>query len=227
MKTVIIPTLNEVENITNLVHSIYKYASPSDTRVLVIDDDSTDGTQDAVDTLMKMYPNLLLVVRKGERGLSKAVKKGASLIESGYVLVMDADFSHHPSYIPELFGKISEGFDVVVGSRYISGGRIIGWSVARIVVSKVATVLARVLLRLSIKDPMSGFVAFSSASFLKDHIRIADYKFLVEIIATNRSLKVGEVPIVFRNRIEGQSKLGGNTIFKYIKMLFQLMLIKS
>ena len=223
MKTVIIPTLNEVENIAKLIHSIYTYNSPQDLHIIVVDDNSKDGTQASVEQIMHEYPNLQLIVRRGEKGLSKAVKEGASCVPSGYVTVMDADFSHHPSFISRLFARLDIGYDIAIGSRYTSGGKIIGWPVSRIIVSKVATMIARILFQLSIKDPMSGFVALSSPSLLVEHIQYADYKFLLEIITSNRSLSLTEVPVIFKDRLEGQSKLGGKGIMNYLKLLVQLV----
>ncbi|MHA1907862.1 MAG: polyprenol monophosphomannose synthase [Candidatus Thorarchaeota archaeon] len=223
MKTVIIPTLNEVENITKLIHCIYSYNPPEDLHIIVVDDDSKDGTQASVEQLMQQYPNLQLVVRKGAKGLSTAVREGATRVPSGHIVVMDADFSHHPSFISSLFTKLDLGYDIVVGSRYVQGGKIIGWPASRIIVSKVATMMARILLQLKISDPMSGFVAVSSPSLLVKYIIHADYKFLLELLVSNNSLSVAEVPVIFKDRLAGQSKLGGSTIMMYLKLLLRLV----
>ncbi|MCF2137577.1 MAG: polyprenol monophosphomannose synthase [Candidatus Thorarchaeota archaeon] len=225
--SVIIPTLNEEGNIQQLIESIYAQLSPDETDIYIVDDDSKDRTQEIVTTLTRKYPRLHLIVRKGERGLGTAVRLGATHVPDGPVVVMDADFSHDPRFIPALLKKVREGFDIVVGSRYVTGGRIIGWTGLRIAISKGATMIARILLRVPLKDPMSGFVACSSPKILVDSIKLADYKLLLEIVARNKNLRVTEVPIAFRDRTRGQSKLGSRTLFLYVLLVFRLLFMRQ
>jgi dolichol-phosphate mannosyltransferase len=224
MNSVIIPTLNEVENIGRLIHRIYQHMNPDSTRVIVVDDDSTDGTQRAVRDLENKYPRLKLVVRTKERGLSTAVKLGASMVPEGPVVVMDADMSHNPKFLPDMFGALESGYDIVVGSRYVPDGAIVGWKGHRIAISKGATFIARFLLRLPVKDPMSGFVGCRSPSILTESINMANYKFLVEILSKNTHLNVSEVPIVFHDRTRGESKLSEGTIVQYLQLVLGLFL---
>ncbi|MHA1247394.1 MAG: glycosyltransferase [Candidatus Thorarchaeota archaeon] len=220
--TVIIPTLNERENIELLIRAIYAELGDN-VSVVVVDDDSQDGTQEIVQTLTHEFPSLRLIVRRGERGLGSAVRLAAETIEDGPVVVMDADFSHHPRFIPRMLERIDHGFDIVVGSRYVQGGRVVGWSSARIAVSRVATLIARVLLRVPLKDPMSGFVATRNPEILVRNIKHADYKFLLEVVTREPHLRVAEIPIVFSDRERGKSKLGGRTLMLYLLLVLRLL----
>lgn len=224
MTTIVVPTLNESGNIGRLIDRIYAHLDSQATAVIVVDDDSTDGTQDVVRTKSQTYPGVKLVVRSGLRGLGSAVRLGASYASDGPVIVMDADLSHDPSYAPAILSKLASGYDLVVGSRYVKGGSTVGWPGSRIAVSKVATMIARLLFSLPVTDPMSGFVGCQSAKILTAGFERADYKFLLEILVRDRQLRVAEVPIVFRDRLRGKSKLGGWTIVLYLGLVGQLLL---
>ena len=117
MRTVIVPTLNEEDNIERLVRSIFKALGTEDTRVLIVDDDSTDRTHEVVSELCNEFLGLQMIVRKGERGLGSAVRLGASHFRESQVVVMDADLSHNPKYLLSMFEKLEQGFDVVVGAE--------------------------------------------------------------------------------------------------------------
>ncbi len=225
-RTVIIPTLNEEHNIEKIIRSIYSSLGVDGTSVIIVDDNSTDRTHEIVRDLMKKYQGLRLIIRTDERGLATAVRRGALEAGPGPVVVMDADLSHDPKYIPEMLSKITDGYDLVIGSRYINGGKIINWPGHRIAVSRVATWLARLLLRVHVKDPMSGFIACRSRDILIKSIEFADYKLLLEILVKNRHLRVTEVPITFRNRVRGKSKLDEVTIFLYLGLILRLFLSK-
>lgn len=192
--------------------------------MIVVDDASTDGTQKVVTNLGAKHPGVKLIVRTKERGLSSAVRRGAADVKDGYVAVMDADLSHDPRYLPLLFEKLDAGYDLAIGSRYVPGGATKGWPVKRVLVSKVATLLARILLSVKVKDPMTGFVACRSSALLSKGIEHADYKFLLEMIVKNRYLRVAEVPIIFRDRTKGKSKLAGGTIFLFLELVLRLFL---
>jgi dolichol-phosphate mannosyltransferase len=220
MKTVIIPTLNEEENIGRLIRLIYEHMEDEGVSVVVVDDESTDGTREVVRDLGSEY-DVKLLVRRGCRGLASAVRHAAGVAGDGPVAVMDADLSHHPRYLPLLFEKIEEGYDVAVGSRYTGGNRIRGWPGHRVALSKGAVTIASALLGVRVTDPMSGFVAFKSSEILVSGIRRSDYKFLLEILATDETLRVTEVPIEFRDRSYGKSKLTGFTTLKYINQVLR------
>jgi len=223
MRTIIIPTLNEEDNIGRLIESIIEVAGTEGVSIIVVDDDSKDRTQSIVTGLGQRFRGVRLIVRKHVRGLGSAVRLGASQAEKGPVVVMDADLSHDPKHLPAFFSFLDRGFDVVVGSRYVPGGRTEGWPGRRIAISKVATLVARLLFRLPVKDPMSGFVGCRSGRILAEGFRFADYKFLLEIMVKNRALRVTEVPIVFRDRMRGKSKLKGRTILLYLELVARLL----
>ena len=221
------PTLNEEDNIERLVRSIFRVLGAGDTHVLIVDDDSTDRTHEVVSELCNEFPGLHMIVRKGERGLGSAVRLGASHYRQSQVVVMDADLSHNPKYLPSMFDKLEQGFDVVVGSRYVPNGDIVGWPGSRIAISKVATAMARAVFRVPVSDPMSGFVGCRSGRLLEEGFDHADFKFLLEMLVKNRSLRVTEVPIVFRDRAKGTSKLGAITIALYIGLVLRLLFTKG
>ncbi|MFW9799926.1 MAG: glycosyltransferase [Candidatus Thorarchaeota archaeon] len=215
MKTVIIPTLNEEANIGRLIPLIYRNMGDEEVSVVVVDDDSTDDTCGVVESLSRSY-NIRLLERSGLRGISSAVRDAARFARNGHVAVMDADFSHDPKYLPEFFRNIEQGYDIAVGSRYVPGGGVDGWPRHRVVLSLGATLIAKALLRVGVKDPMSGFAAFKSNQILVDGIGDSESKFLLDILAYDRSLKVVEVPIVFSNRRLGSSKLNRNILLGYL-----------
>jgi dolichol-phosphate mannosyltransferase len=223
MRTIIIPTLNEEENIGRLIHSIFHHLGTKRLEIIVVDDNSSDQTQKIVGDLAKQSNNLFLIVRKGERGLGSAVRLGASRAKDGPAVVIDADISHHPKFLPDIFNALEKGYDVVVGSRYVEGGMIVGWSGSRIAISKIATLLARLLFRVRIKDTMSGFVGVRTTRLLSTGFKYANYKFMLEMIVTDRSLSVFEVPIVFQDRTRGASKLDGRTIARFLLLIIRLL----
>lgn len=225
MKTVIIPTLNEAENIGILVPLIIKHLGQNDVQIFIVDDNSNDGTHSVVRNLQSKYQGVKLFIRTKERGLSSAIRYGARHVIDGPIVVMDADLSHHPRYLNSILDQLANGYDVVVGSRYVDGGGCEGWPGQRIAMSKFATMIGRLLLRIKIHDPMSGFVGVKSKEILTDGFSNADYKFLVEILARHRNLRVIEVPIVFRDRTYGKSKLGARTILLYLALVMKLVIV--
>jgi dolichol-phosphate mannosyltransferase len=227
MRTVIIPTLNEEENIEALVRSIYHFQGKEEITVVIVDDNSTDNTHGIVERLMKEYANLSMIVRIHERGLGSAVREGASHVSSGPIVVMDADFSHHPRILPSIFEKLKAGYDVVVGSRHTEGGSIIGWPGYRIAISLIATRLVSILFRVKTTDPMSGLVGCKSAQLLMTGFQDKGFKFLLEILVRNPALRVTDIPIVFHNRIHGESKLGSQTIFQFLALVIRLLFFRK
>jgi dolichol-phosphate mannosyltransferase len=227
MRTVIIPTLNEEENIESLIRSIFYHQGREEISVVIVDDNSTDRTQGIIERLMIEYENLSLIVRMHEKGLGSAVREGASHVSSGSIVVMDADFSHHPRYLPKIFEKLKADHDVVIGSRHIEGGRIIGWPGYRIVLSLIATRLVSILFRVETTDPMSGLVGCKSAQLLLTGFQDDGFKFLLEILVRNPTLRVIDIPIVFHDRIHGRSKLGSNTIIQFLILVVKLLLVRK
>jgi dolichol-phosphate mannosyltransferase len=218
MKTVIIPTLNEEANIGRLIPAIYKYLGEENVSVVVVDDASKDRTCEVVEKLSEEY-SITLLERKGQRGISSAVLYASKKAGNGHIAVMDADLSHHPRHLPLLFNKIGIGYDIAVGSRYVPGGGVDGWPSYRLFLSLGATFLAKILFRFPVSDPMSGYAAFKSSQLLIDGIQDSESKFLLDVLATIGNLKVVEIPITFRNRKLGASKLTGVTLYGYLSQV--------
>jgi dolichol-phosphate mannosyltransferase len=227
MRTVLIPTLNEEGNIESLVRSIFYYLGKEEIAVLIIDDNSIDNTHSIVERLMREYANISMIVRVHEKGLGSAVREGASHVSSGPVVVMDADFSHNPRYLPRMFEKLKANYDIVIGSRHTEGGAIIGWTANRIAMSLIATRLVAMLFRVNTTDPMSGLVGCKSAQLLVTGFQGDGFKFLLEILVRNPALKVADVPIVFHDRVHGKSKLGSQTIIQFLALVIRLLFIRK
>jgi dolichol-phosphate mannosyltransferase len=217
--SIIIPTYNEKENLPNLVEMIFIELHKNDLEgeVVVVDDDSPDGTGKIADHLKKKY-NLKVLHRKDKRGLSSAVLDGFEIADGDIIGVMDADFSHPPERIPELVEPIKKRkADMAIGSRYIPGGDIINWTIKRKIVSRGATLIARPLTK--IKDPMSGFFFFKKEVIEGVDLSPKGYKICLEIIVKGNHKKVIEIPYTFRDREIGKSKLN---LKEYLNYLFHV-----
>lgn len=218
----IVPTYNEKDNLEELAKRVTDACSTHalPVEVIVVDDNSPDGTGDYAEELSKKFP-LRVLHREGKLGLSSAVLEGIKLAKGDLIVVMDADLSHPPERIPDMVGKITSGeAEIVIGSRYIPGGSVENWPVTRRFVSKSATILARGLTK--VKDPMSGFLAFRKSVVDGVSLNPVGYKIGLEILVKGKYTKVAEVPIHFANRKAGKSKLGGSEVFKYVDHVIML-----
>jgi dolichol-phosphate mannosyltransferase len=216
MISVVVPTYNEKDNLGDLVKRITAACSGTgiDPEIVIVDDNSPDGTGDYAEELAKTY-RMKVVHRTGKLGLSSAVIEGFRISSGSIFVVMDADLSHPPEKIPEMVGKIQSGeAEVVVGSRYVKGGGAENWPFYRKVISKGATLIARGLTK--VKDPMSGFFALKKEVLDGAELSPVGYKIGLEILVKGKYSKVVEVPIRFANRKAGSSKLGGMEMLRYI-----------
>jgi dolichol-phosphate mannosyltransferase len=217
--SVIVPTLNEAGNIDFLLESIFA-SSPSaglDLEVIVVDDGSTDGTRERV-TAWEPGHAVRLVARDGERDLAGAVLAGARVAAGDVAVVMDADLSHPPDKIAELVRPILEGqSDLVIGSRRVPGGGNPGWSVLRRIASRVAAAPARLFV--DVHDPLSGFFSIERKRLLQDGRHARGFKILLDILLRSPGLRVQEVPITFRDRSSGRSKVRLSVIGAYLRQL--------
>ena len=215
---VIIPTYNEIENIRAIIRAVTSLEKPLD--VLIIDDGSPDGTADAVKELMQteLQGRLHLIERKGKLGLGTAYICGFKwAIEHGYdyIVEMDADFSHNPNDLPRLYAAChDEGFDVAVGSRYITGVNVVNWPIGRVLMSYYASAYVRTILGISLRDTTAGFVCYRREvleTIDLDKIRFKGYAFQIEMkySAIRLGFKIKEVPVIFVNRELGTSKMSG------------------
>ena len=217
--SIVIPTYNEKENISEITSRIDKELNKNNIKgeLIIVDDNSPDGTGKIADSLKKKYPALKVIHRKGKEGLSSAVFAGFSVAKGKTLCVMDADLSHPTEKIGEMYFLISKNeADLVIGSRYIPGGKIEGWTLNRKIMSRFATYLAKIFTKAN--DPMSGFFMIKK-EYLKDkNINPKGFKILIEIIIKT-NCRIKEIPITFINRKKGKSKAGINEIAFYLQNL--------
>jgi dolichol-phosphate mannosyltransferase len=224
---IIMPTFNERENLAKLVAQIFEQDSTID--VLIIDDNSPDGTGDLADQLADANPRVEVIHRTGKLGLGTAYVLGFRYaLAHGYdrVVEMDADFSHRPEDLPALLNATRQA-DVVIGSRNVSGGRVLNWSPLRQAISKGGSAFARLVLRLPVHDCTSGFKAFRRTALERldlDALRSNGYAFQVEVnyACARGGLRVAEVPIVFPNRTAGSSKMSSRIVLEAAWLVVRL-----
>ncbi len=229
--SILIPTYREAENLPLLIPQIAAALSDHPAargwlwEIIVIDDNSPDDTRQVLDQLAARFPQLHYLIRPHDRGLSSAVLAGIALAHNDFLLVMDADLSHPPEAIPSLLQPLLSGAaDFVIGSRYVPGGKTEDWSRFRWLNSVGATLLAKPLVG-PIHDPMAGFFAFRRAALCNaDPLNPIGYKIGLELIAKTHTppSRVAEVPITFRNRLHGESKLTLKEQFRYLEHLSRL-----
>jgi dolichol-phosphate mannosyltransferase len=221
--SLIVPTFREVENLPHLAAAIHSSLSARGLfhEIIIVDDNSRDGTEEVCGKLASQFP-LRLITRRDERGLSSAVVRGMNEATGKTLVVMDADLSHPASAIPSLVGALDNGADFVIGSRYVPGGTTEeGWGFYRWLNSKVATLMAWPLA--SVSDPMAGFFALRRDTFLSaSRLDPIGYKIGLELLVKCRCARVAEVPIHFANRLHGSSKLNLREQLNYLRHLGRL-----
>lgn len=229
---IIIPTFNEIDNIERMLTTIFsKYPEIS---ILVIEDGSPDGTANVVKRLMSNNTNLHIIERKGKLGLGTAYVTGFKwALERGFdfVFEMDCDFSHDPDAIPDLLSAAQTN-DLVIGSRYIDGIRIINWPFKRLLLSYGASIYTRIITGIPIFDTTGGFKCFTNKALKAldlNQIISNGYSFQLELNYKiwAKGLKIKEVPIIFYERRDGQSKMSGGIIFEAVFAVFRLRLKKT
>ncbi|MBE2256003.1 MAG: polyprenol monophosphomannose synthase [Ignavibacteria bacterium] len=228
---VIVPTYNESENILNLIPEILANSNDKfDFNILIIDDNSPDGTANLVKNLNN--PKVHLIEREKKLGLGTAYVMGFKYaIENNYDVVfeMDADFSHDPKYLPGFLTKIDEGYDLVVGSRYINGVSVLNWPIGRLVLSYYANMYTRWVTGLKVKDTTAGFVCYRVDALKKinlNNIKSNGYSFQIEMKFKfyRKNLKICEIPILFVDRRAGSSKMSRKVVYEAMFMVWKLKL---
>lgn len=230
---IIIPTYNEKENISLIIHAIFKLNEPFD--ILVIDDGSPDGTAAIVKDLMEREPfagHLFLMERSGKLGLGTAYITGFKWAldhpKYEYIFEMDADFSHDPADVPRLLEACRDrGNDLAIGSRYISGVNVVNWPMSRVLMSYFASKYVRLVTGIPIHDTTAGFKCYRRrvlATIPLDQIRFKGYAFQIEMKFTTYQLgfKIEEVPVIFVNRRLGESKMSGSIFSEAMWGVIQL-----
>ena len=214
---VIIPTYNEKENIENIIHAVFR--QPYDFHILIVDDNSPDGTAAIVKNLQKEFPEkLFLLERGGKLGLGTAYIEGFKWAldrDYKYIYEMDADFSHNPNDLPKLYQACAnEGVDLAIGSRYLTGVNVVNWPLGRVLMSYMASIYVRLVTGLKIADTTAGFKCYRREvleTIELDKIRFKGYGFQIEMkFKTYKSgFTLKEIPIIFINRELGTSKMSG------------------
>ena len=228
---VVVPTYNERENLPKLVDRLL--SAQEELEILVVDDSSPDGTGKWAEGLASSNPRIHLLSRTAKNGLGRAYIEGFQwAISHGYDLIvqMDADFSHNPDDVPKLLVGIKEGeADLVIGSRYVGGIRVINWPLKRLVLSVGASYYVKWITGLSVWDPTGGFKCWrrrTLESIDLSTIRSNGYGFQIEMThrVWRRGLRVVEVPIIFSDRIEGTSKMSKKIVFEALFMVWTLLI---
>jgi dolichol-phosphate mannosyltransferase len=221
--SIIIPTYNEKENIRHLIPEIFRVFEDNgiDGKIIIIDDNSPDGTAEEAKALSKKH-NVILISRPRKAGIGSAYITGfkRALQDSDVIFEMDADHSHNPKDIPAFIEKLKDS-DVVIGSRYVDGGGILGWGIYRAAVSRIGNLTAKTFLDLKISDITTGYRAYRKEvleAIDLDAIKSNGYAFQAEIIylISRKGFNIREVPITFRNREIGESKLSQKEIVWFL-----------
>jgi dolichol-phosphate mannosyltransferase len=216
---VIIPTYNEIENIERIIHAVFQL--PSSFHVLIVDDNSPDGTFNKVAELQKQYPEkLFLEVRTKKSGLGTAYVHGFKWALSHnyqYIYEMDADFSHNPNDLEKLYFACQNGADVAIGSRYSKGVNVVNWPLNRVLMSYFASVYVKFITGMQIHDATAGFICYKRnvlETINIEKIKFVGYAFQIEMKyrAFVNKFKIEEVPIIFTDRTLGESKMSGAII---------------
>ena len=216
---IVIPTYNEIENIDSIIHSIFSFSPQA--HILIIDDNSPDGTAAVVEKIAEHNSSLHILRRAGKQGGASAFLEGFAWgIKNGYdtLLAMDADFSHDPKYIPQMIREI-ENADLVIGSRNVHGGRIENRTLIRNVITTCGSLYCRTILKCPIKDFTGGYNMWRSTTLEKIGLKSIvsrGYSFQIEMKykAYRKGCRIVEIPIVFPDRKRGQSKMSGSFLFK-------------
>jgi dolichol-phosphate mannosyltransferase len=225
---VVVPTYNERENLPPLAQRLLNLAVPVD--ILVVDDNSPDGTGQVADELAQKMPAVHVLHRAEKNGLGRAYIAGFKwALEHGYdfVFELDGDFSHNPDDIP-MFLEAAKGADLVLGSRYLNGIRIINWPLSRLMLSKSAAQYVHIVTGMPFTDPTGGYKCFRRSALQAldlDGVRSNGYSFQIELTHKlwRQGLKVVEVPIVFTDRFQGHSKMSGHIVSEAFWMVWRLL----
>lgn len=228
---VIIPTYNEKENIRTVIEKLDNLNIDLD--ILIIDDNSPDGTGTIIKKLQKSHKNIFMIERPGKMGLGTAYVKGFRwALEKGYqyILEMDADLSHNPDDVPRLIAACKNGSDLAIGSRYCDGVNVVNWPIKRLLLSYGANLYTRTVTRMPVKDATAGFKCFNQKvleSIDLNRIKSSGYSFQIEMNfrAWKKGFQISEVSIIFIERTEGHSKMSKGIVWEAVFMVWKLNLL--
>ncbi|GAB1729625.1 Dolichol-phosphate mannosyltransferase subunit [Hortaea werneckii] len=234
--SVLLPTYNERRNLPIIVWLLNREftRASADWEIVIVDDGSPDGTQEIAKQLMKAYntkqhERIVLKPRAGKLGLGTAYVHGLQYAKGNFVIIMDADFSHHPKFLPQMIAKQKEAdYDIVTGTRYAPGGGVYGWDLKRKLVSRGANLIADTVLRPGVTDLTGSFRLYKKEVLSKviTSTESKGYSFQMEMMVRAKGMgcSVAEVPITFVDRLYGESKLGGDEIVQYLQGVMNLWL---
>jgi len=222
----VIPTLREADNIRSVIDQVRAVLDPLAIRyeILIVDDDSRDGTEEIVNAISQIDPRVRLLIRKGQRGLSGAILYGWQNTDASIVGVMDADMQHPPDLLPKLVASALAGHDLVIGSRYTPGGSLNDWNKLRKLISEAAVAVTWPIQRtgLRAKDPMSGFFFVRRQCIERIPFQQSGFKLLLEILVRANIHSVDEIPFAFGLRSRGASKASIKVAVDYARLLVRL-----
>ncbi|MEO0262694.1 MAG: polyprenol monophosphomannose synthase [candidate division WOR-3 bacterium] len=229
---IVIPTYNERENVEKIIEEIFKFLPSAN--ILIVDDNSPDGTSEIVKEIMKKDKRVNLILKEKKEGLGKAYKTGFKWgIEKNYdiIIQMDADFSHSPEVLPEFIKEIEKGYDLIIGSRYLNGVSVVNWPIKRLLLSYFANVYARILTGVPVRDLTGGFKAWKREVLENlpwEKIDAEGYGFQIEttFYAKKLGYKIKEYPIIFIERRVGISKMSKKIIFEAFFLVIKLFFLR-
>ncbi len=222
--SIIVPTYNEAENIGRLADGIFGALAGSSFELIIVDDNSPDGTGKLADEIASRRGNMRVIHRAGKLGLGTAIVEGMGVASGDVIGVIDADLQHPPELLTPMLEGIKGGADIVIASRYVEGGNVEGWSFFRRTISRGALWLSHLFLprTRNVRDTQSGYFMFRKDVVKGVPIDVKGFKLLVEILAKGNYQSVVEIPYTFRTRTAGKSKLGSKQILSYVKQLLRL-----
>jgi len=230
--SVILPTFNERQNLPIVTWLLNRTFTENniDWELIIVDDGSPDGTQEVANQLVKAYsPHVVLKTRTGKLGLGTAYVHGLQFASGNFIIIMDADFSHHPKFIPQMIAlQRAHDYDIVTGTRYAGDGGVYGWDLKRKLTSKGANIFADTLLRPGVSDLTGSFRLYKRSVleklFQSTDVRGFSMQMALAVTAKSMGFTIGEVPISFVDRVYGESKLGMSEVTEYAKGVIQLWL---
>ncbi len=226
MLSLVLPTFNEAENITTLIEVLEGVLQGTEHEIIVVDDDSPDGTWQIAQRLAARFPRLRVLRRTGKRGLSSAVTEGFDAARGNILAVMDADGQHDADLLIRLLKAINDGADLAIGSRYVTGGSVGEWVRDRRMISRMGTLVANRVSRVIVTDPLGGFFMLRASLYrsIRHHLRPRGFKILLELLANvPPGTRVQEIPLIFRMRLHGRSKLSLKVQWQFMTQVLRLI----
>lgn len=223
MLTIILPTYNERDNLEELIRRIFRTLKGKGFEIIIVDDNSPDGTAEFAEELGKKYGKIIVVKRNKKLGISSAFLTGFLKSRGKYIILMDADLQHPPEKIPEIIDYLDKGYDLVIASRFLKKSRIYGLTFYRKLTSILISYFIRIFIpKIKVRDPLSGFFGVKREVIEHVHKRIKfkrGFKILIEILANSNNLKIKEIPFDFQKRKYGKSKVNNIVVIELIKQI--------